>query len=103
MREPTFLILSALAGGPAHGYLVMQRVSELSEGRVQPRPGTLYAALDRMLDDGWLTVESEAVVEGRNRRTYALTAPGREALTAQLHRLEANVAAARRELGLRPA
>ena len=103
VREPTFLILSALAGGPAHGYLVMQRVAELSDGRVRVRAGTLYSALDRLLDAGWLAVESEEVVEGRNRRTYALTTAGREALTAQIHRLEANAAAARRELGLRPA
>ncbi|NNE97091.1 MAG: helix-turn-helix transcriptional regulator [Acidimicrobiales bacterium] len=103
MREPTFFILSALASGPAHGYLVMQRVAELSDGRVRVRPGTLYSALDRLLDDGSLEVESEEVVEGRSRRVYAITGAGREVLTAQVFRIEANAAAARRELGLRPA
>lgn len=80
----------------------MQRVETISEGRVNVRPGTLYAALDRMLDDQWIAVESEAVVDGRNRKVYELTAAGREALVQQIHRLEANAASARRELGLRP-
>lgn len=103
MREPTFLILAALATGPAHGYLVTKRVAELSDGRVKLRPGTLYSALERLLQDDWLILDSESVVDGRSRRSYALTRAGREALTTQISRLEANTAAARRELGLRPA
>ncbi len=103
MREPTFLILTALAAEPAHGYRVIQAVEELSDGRVRLRAGTLYAALDRLVDGGQLTMTGEQVVDGRNRRYYAITETGREALTEQLHHMEANAAAARRQLGLRPA
>ncbi len=103
MREPTFLILVALAPRPAHGYGVIQAVEELSDGRVRLRAGTLYAALDRLVADGLLTVDGEEVVEGRNRRYYAITEAGRDALAEQVLRLEANATVARRRLGLEPA
>ena len=47
LQEPTFLILTALAAGPQHGYGIMTDVEEISEGRLRLRAGTLYAALDR--------------------------------------------------------
>lgn len=100
MREPTFLILAALAPGPAHGYGVIQAVEELSEGRVRLRAGTLYTALDRLVGDNLLTIAGEEVVAGRNRRYYAITADGRAALSTQADRLAANAAVARRQLGL---
>lgn len=103
MREPTFLILAALAPRPAHGYGVIRAVEELSEGRVRLRAGTLYAALDRLVGDGLLTESGEEVVDGRNRRYYAITTEGRQVLTTQADRLAANAAAARRQLRLNPA
>ena len=45
MREPTFLVLAALADGRKHGYAVITEVAGLSSGRVTLRPGTLYAAM----------------------------------------------------------
>ena len=48
MQEPTFLILTALAAQPLHGYGVIQAVRELSGGDVVLRAGTLYGALDRL-------------------------------------------------------
>ena len=48
VQEPTFLILTALAAAPRHGYGVIQAVAALSGGDVKLRPGTLYGALDRL-------------------------------------------------------
>ncbi|WP_244302831.1 PadR family transcriptional regulator [Leucobacter coleopterorum] len=52
MREPTFLILTALASGRKHGYALIAEAAELSGNRVQLKVGTLYAALDRLSDEG---------------------------------------------------
>lgn len=103
MHESTFYILTALASGSAHGYRVIQTVEELSDGRVRLRAGTLYAALDRLVGNGLLAVDGEQVVDGRNRKYYAITAAGRDELAAQVRRVEANAAVARRALGLKPA
>ena len=48
LQEPTFLLLTALAEGPQHGYGIMTDVDRISDGRVKLRAGTLYAALDRL-------------------------------------------------------
>ncbi len=48
MQEPTYLFLASLAAGPQHGYGIMTDVTQISEGRVRLRAGTLYAALDRL-------------------------------------------------------
>ena len=78
MQEPTFLILTALAGGPQHGYGIMTDVETVSDGRVRLRAGTLYAALDR-LGDGTVDVDREEIVDSRLRRYYRLTPAGRGA------------------------
>ena len=98
MHEPTFLILTALADEARHGYGVMQEVTGLSGGRVTLRPGTLYAALDRLVGEGLVEVEREEVVGGRLRRYYRLTGAGVAALREETARLTANAAAARRRL-----
>ena len=94
MHEPTFLILTALAGGPQHGYGIMTDVAAVSQDRVRLRAGTLYAALDRLLGDGIVDVEREEVVDGRLRRYYRLTPAGAELLAAEAARLAANARAA---------
>lgn len=98
MQEPTFLILTALADEPRHGYGVIQEVSALSSGRVTLRPGTLYAALDRLVDEGLVAVDREEVVASRLRRYYRITAEGAAALAEESQRMSANAAAARRRL-----
>ena len=65
------------------------------------RPGTLYAALDRMVGDGWLEHAVEEVVEGRNRRYYQITEQGIEVLGQETVRLEKNATTARRQLAIR--
>ncbi|MGH2751079.1 MAG: PadR family transcriptional regulator [Actinomycetota bacterium] len=102
MREPTFLILAAVAPAPLHGYGILRSVEELSEGRVRLRAGTLYAALDRLVKDGSLILDGEEVVEGRLRRYYRITEAGLEVLRCGVENLEANVSAARGQLARRP-
>ena len=90
MQEPTFFILTALVGAPAHGYGIMQAVDELSRGRITLKAGTLYAALDRLTSDGLIVVDREEAVAGRLRRYYALSDDGRAALEAAVERMRAN-------------
>jgi PadR family transcriptional regulator PadR len=88
MREPTFWILTALAGQPRHGYGVIQEVTRLSGGEFTILAGTLYAALDRLDAEGLVEVDHDELVDGRNRRYYRLTSSGAAALTAEAGRLE---------------
>jgi DNA-binding PadR family transcriptional regulator len=100
MQEPTFLILTSLAAGPQHGYGIMTDVAQISDGRVKLRAGTLYAALDRLSNDGLLELDREEIVDARLRRYYRLTPPGRTRLAAETVRLRANAAVAAQRLSL---
>jgi len=94
LQEPTFLILTALAAGPQHGYGIMTDVAHISSDRVRLRAGTLYAALDRLRSDGLVDVEREEVVDGRLRRYYRLTPTGSRRLAEEAERLRANASVA---------
>ena len=100
MQEPSFLILTALAARPQHGYGIMTDVAQISEGRVKLRAGTLYAALDRLSTDGLAEADREEVADGRLRRYYRLTSAGHSRLAAETARLRANAAAAAKRLRL---
>jgi DNA-binding PadR family transcriptional regulator len=101
LQEPTFLLLTALAAGPQHGYGIMTDVERISEGRVKLRAGTLYAALDRVVAEGLVEADREEVVDGRLRRYYRLTPPGGDRLAAEAERLQRNATAAAQRLTLR--
>jgi len=103
MREPTFLILTALASAPQHGYGIMQDVAAISEGRVQLKAGTLYAALDRLTADALIEVDREEVVQGRLRRYYRLTGAGAARLAAEVDRLRQHIHVASHRLHQREA
>jgi DNA-binding PadR family transcriptional regulator len=94
MREPTFLVLTALAAGPQHGYGVIEDVHQLSGGRVRLLTGTLYAVLDRLRTEGLVEVEREEIVSSRLRRYYRLTGAGVSVLAAETERLRRNAEAA---------
>lgn len=94
MTEQTFLVLTALAEEPLHGYAIVQAVDTLSEGRMTLRVGTLYGVLDRLVADGLAERDREEVHQGRLRRYYKLTDAGVRALSAEVARLSANVRAA---------
>lgn len=98
IREPAFFVLAALAPAPLHGYAILKRVERLSEGRVRIGPGTLYAALDRLVRDGALAPAGEEIVDGRLRRRYRITGEGRRLLRERAERYAANAAVARAAL-----
>jgi DNA-binding PadR family transcriptional regulator len=100
LREPSFLILTALAAGPQHGYGIMTDVSQISGGRVRLRAGTLYAALNRLAVEGLVEFDQEEIVDGRLRRYYRLTPPGARRLAAEADRLSRNTEVAVRRLRL---
>jgi DNA-binding PadR family transcriptional regulator len=100
VHEATFLILTALAAEPLHGYGIVQAVSALSDGEVKLRPGTLYGALDRLAEQELVVVDREEAVEGRLRRYYRLTGSGAATLAEQASRLHRHARAAERNLGI---
>lgn len=87
MTEAMYYILLALLR-PGHGYGMMQRIRELSGGRLVMGPGTLYGVLKRMNREGLIRLTGE---EGR-RKNYAITDAGREALRREYDRLKQLVA-----------
>lgn len=89
MREPTYLILLALSGGPLHGYAIIGEVAEISAGKTALGAGTLYTALDRLADARLIKVSGEEIVDGRHRRYYRLTDLGATALAEETDRLSA--------------
>ncbi|MER0449478.1 PadR family transcriptional regulator [Streptomyces sp. Edi4] len=100
MQEPTLLLLTALADEPRHGYAIAREVEVISGGRMKMRTGTLYGALERLLQQGLIEVHSEEVVDSRLRRIYTLTSPGRAALAAEAERIAATAREATRRLGV---
>src|ERR1700758_4931236 len=80
MQEPTFLILTALAAGPQHGYAIIADAERISGGVTRLQPGTLYMALDRLRSAGLVEPDREEVADGRLRRYYRLTDDGAAAL-----------------------
>jgi DNA-binding PadR family transcriptional regulator len=81
MTDPTILILASLAGGDKHGYAMMEDIAAFAG--VSLGPGTLYGALTRLEERGWIRP-----VKARDRRQpYTLTAAGRRELSAQVEAL----------------
>ncbi len=97
LTEATFFILLSLAPGAIHGYAILKSVEDLSRGRVVLSTGTLYGAIKRLLETGWIErVETSTPDEtGRPRKDYRLTDLGRRILGAEVDRLEGLVATAR--------
>lgn len=98
LTETTYLILVALAE-PRHGYGVMQVVKAASEGMVNLGPGTLYGALTKMLEQGWIERAGESELGGERRKTYVLTSKGRELVEKESERLQALASMGRQLLG----
>jgi PadR family transcriptional regulator, regulatory protein PadR len=87
MREPTYFVLASLLDGALHGYAIIKRAEQMSGGRVRLATGTLYTALDRLTDEGYVHLVSEETVAGRIRRSYGLTDRGSAALRAEAQRM----------------
>ena len=90
------LILKVVALGPLHGYAIAQRLRQMSKDVVQVTQGTLYPALHRLENRGFLTADWKASDTGRDTKFYRLTRKGRtylESETASWERLTGAVAA----------
>jgi PadR family transcriptional regulator, regulatory protein PadR len=74
------LILKALSAGPLHGYGVGQRIAQLAEEMLSVEEGSLYPALYRLEERGWIKSEWGKSENNRRARFYALTAAGRKRL-----------------------
>lgn len=82
MSDPTLLVLSSLASGEKHGYAMMEDIERFAGLRLGP--GTLYGAITRLEERGWIRR-----VDSRDRRQpYGITAAGREQLHRQLRSLD---------------
>jgi DNA-binding PadR family transcriptional regulator len=91
LKPSNYRVLLALAEGELHGYAIMQALEQMTDGRETILPGTLYAALARMVDDGLLeTVQGAAEASGGpKRRSYRRTGFGRAVARAESERLRA--------------
>jgi PadR family transcriptional regulator PadR len=86
-RTPSYFALATLIDGPLHGYAIVQRATELSDGQVRLSTGTLYALLERAIDEGLVMAGKPYLEGGRKRRDYALTQAGRYELEVEAQRL----------------
>jgi DNA-binding PadR family transcriptional regulator len=100
LSEAEFQILLALADAPRHGYGIIKEVEERTDGALRLGAGTLYGAIRRFVDAGYV-VEREDDSDDDRRRVYALTKPGRRAATDEAARLERLVTFARAKKLLR--
>lgn len=96
LTEATFFIMLSLASEHKHGYAIMKDVRTLSDNRVVLSTSTLYGALKRLLEQGWIKrVDDLGSNEtGRPRKVYALTDLGRRILDAEVARLQTLVTVA---------
>jgi DNA-binding PadR family transcriptional regulator len=88
VTEPVLLILLSLAEQPRHGYSILKDVEQISTGRVKLSTGTLYGALGRLLEAGWIEPVEEEVETPRGRRGYRLTSRGQRSLQMEVDRMK---------------
>jgi DNA-binding PadR family transcriptional regulator len=105
LTEATFFILLSLSPSPKHGYAIMKEVKTLSNGRIVFSTGTLYGALRRLLDQGWIkrVNDPEPNHTDRERKAYALTERGRKILNGEIERLKSLLATAEQRTSEGPA
>src|SRR5689334_2691577 len=82
------LILRVATAGPIHGYAISQRIQQISKDVLQVQQGSLYPALHRLEERGWLKSEWSSSDTGRDAKFYSLTAAGRKQLTVEREKWE---------------
>ena len=82
------LILRVASAGPIHGYAISQRIQQISKDVLQVQQGSLYPALYRLEERGWLTSEWSSSDTGRDAKFYSLTAAGRKQLGIEREKWE---------------
>lgn len=100
LTEATFFILLSLAPMPKHGYAIMKEVKELSNGRIKFSTGTLYGAIRRLLEQGWIkrAADPKPNPTDRERKAYALTDKGRRVVNAEVERLKSLLSTAEQQI-----
>jgi DNA-binding PadR family transcriptional regulator len=89
LTEPVLLILLSLAECPRHGYSILKDVEAMSGGRVKLSTGTLYGALRRLLEEGWIQrFEEDSDDISRGRQAYRLSPAGRRYLRVEIIRMK---------------
>lgn len=92
LKHSTYRVLLALGDEERHGYAIMQALSQMTSGREAILPGTLYAALARMVDEGLVELRESAEDEssgGPKRRYYRRTEFGKAVVRAESERMRA--------------
>jgi transcriptional regulator len=74
------LVLKALSLEPMHGWGITHRIEQITQNVLQVNPGSLYPALERLQDRGWISAEWGTTDAGRKAKYYKLTAAGRRNL-----------------------
>ena len=82
------LILKIVALGPVHGYAISQRIQQISNDVFQVQQGSLYPALHRLEDRGWLKAEWRNTETGREAKFYTLTRKGRHQFESEVRNWE---------------
>jgi DNA-binding PadR family transcriptional regulator len=96
MTDPTLLVLSSLANGDKHGYAMMEDIQRFAGVRLGP--GTLYGAITRLEQRGWIRPVNSPGSSNDRRQPYAITGAGRAHLQDQLANLDRVVRAGLRRL-----
>ena len=92
------LILKTLALGPLHGWAISERIQQISRDVLRVNQGSLYPALHRMEEEGWIRAQWITKDTGRRARLYELTAAGKKQLAAEETRWQVVTAAVNRVL-----
>ena len=105
LSEPVFQILLSLVDEELHGYAIIQDIAARTDGEVRLTASTLYAAVKRLLDAGWIAEVADrprAEHDDPRRRYYRVTRVGREVARAEARRIERLAAMARAKRLLPP-
>jgi len=78
------LVLQSLSLGPLHGLGVSDRIAQITQNHFKVKPGSLFPALHRLEQQGWIKAEWKDSKHGRNAKFYALTREGRQQLEREL-------------------
>ena len=95
LTESYFYILLCLYKENLHGYAIMQKAKEISEGKVVIGAGTMYGATSNMIKKAWIEEIQEEAKDERGKRAYKLTEVGKQVLEQELARLENLVSTAK--------
>ena len=92
LTETTFYTLMALQE-PGHGYVIMQKIEELSEGKVRTAAGTMYGAIENLIKQKLIKAVPS---DDRRRKVYQITEEGKQVLILEINRIKHLLAVANR-------